>query len=78
LWARTDKNAGAAWQQASGIRQIMTSKAEGDFIRYAIRYDTIIQLCNLVCRKIENDALAQVAAFKGVSNTSAKKKSQSG
>jgi hypothetical protein len=52
----------------------MTSKAEGDFIRY----DTIIQLCNLVCRKIENDALAQVAAFKGVSNTSAKKKSQSG
>jgi hypothetical protein len=74
LWARTDKNAGAAWQQASGIRQIMTSKAEGNFIRY----DTIIQLCNLVCRKIENDALAQVAAFKGVSNTSAKKKSQSG
>ena len=56
----------------------MTSKAEGNFIRYAIRYDTIIQLCNLVCRKIENDALAQVAAFKGVSNTSAKKKSQSG
>jgi hypothetical protein len=58
--------------------QLLRRTREGNFIRYAIRDDTIIQLCNLVCCKVENDALAQVAAFKGVSNTSAKKKSQSG
>ena len=53
--------------------QLLRRTREGNFIRYAIRDDTIIQLCNLVCCKVENDALAQVAAFKGVSNTSAKK-----
>jgi DNA-binding transcriptional ArsR family regulator len=45
---------------------LLVRTREGNFIRYAIGDDTIIQLCNLVCRKIENDAFARVAAFQGV------------
>jgi hypothetical protein len=58
--------------------QLLVRTREGNFIRYAIGDDTTIQLCNLVCRKIENDALARVAAFKGVSSTSSKRNSQRG
>jgi DNA-binding transcriptional ArsR family regulator len=56
--------------------QLLVRTREGNFIRYAIGDDTTIQLCNLVCRKIESDAMARVAAFKGVSRTSAKKNSR--
>jgi DNA-binding transcriptional ArsR family regulator len=58
--------------------QLLTRTREGNFIRYSIGDDTIIQLCNLVCRKIENDALVQVAALKGRSSISAKRNSQRG
>jgi DNA-binding transcriptional ArsR family regulator len=58
--------------------QLLVRTREGNFIRYAIGDDTTIQLCNLVCRKMENDALARVAAFKGISSTSAKRNSQRG
>jgi DNA-binding transcriptional ArsR family regulator len=46
--------------------QLLARNREGNFIRYAIADDTVIQLCNLVCRKIESGALARVAALQGV------------
>jgi DNA-binding transcriptional ArsR family regulator len=49
---------------------------EGNFIRYSIGDDTTIQLCNLVCRKIENDARARVAAFEGATRSSVGKNSR--
>jgi DNA-binding transcriptional ArsR family regulator len=54
---------------------VLARNREGNFIRYAIRDDTIIQLCNLVCRKLEGDALARVAALKGVPQVSTKRNS---
>jgi DNA-binding transcriptional ArsR family regulator len=44
---------------------VLARNRQGNFIRYAIEDDTIVQLCNLVCRKIESDALARVATLKG-------------
>ena len=78
--AHTSMKQGNVSKQVGALydAQLFRRAREGNPIGYAIRDDTIIQLRNLVCCKIENDALAQVAAFKGVSSTSAKKKSQSG
>jgi DNA-binding transcriptional ArsR family regulator len=45
---------------------LLERNREGNFIRYAIRDNTVTQLCNLVCRKIESDALARVTALQGV------------
>jgi DNA-binding transcriptional ArsR family regulator len=53
--------------------ELLVRTREGNFIRYAIGDDTTIQLCNLVCRKIENDALARVAALQGVLQAQARK-----
>jgi DNA-binding transcriptional ArsR family regulator len=53
--------------------QLLVRTREGNFIRYAIGDDTIIQLCDLVCHKIESDALARVATFKRVPRTLAKR-----
>ena len=50
--------------------RLLARKRDGNFIRYAIGDDTVILLCDLVCRKIESDALARVAAFKGGLRTS--------
>ncbi len=58
--------------------QLLVRTREGNFIRYAIGDDTTIQLCNLVCRKIEGDARARVAAFKGATSTLVEKNSQRG
>ena len=55
--------------------RLLARNRDGNFIRYAIGDDTVIQLCDLVCRKIESDALARVAAFKGVLPTSTKRNS---
>lgn len=43
---------------------VLARNRQGNFIRYAIGDDRIIQLCNLVCRKIESDALARVATLR--------------
>ena len=56
--------------------QLLTRTREGNFIRYAIGDDTILQLCNLVCRKIENDALTRAAVFKGVSREFSRRNSE--
>jgi DNA-binding transcriptional ArsR family regulator len=56
--------------------QLLTRTREGNFIRYSIGDDTTIQLCNLVCRKIENDARARVAAFEGATRSSVGKNSR--
>jgi DNA-binding transcriptional ArsR family regulator len=53
--------------------QLLDRVREGNFIRYAIGDDIIVQLCSLVCRKIENDALDRLAAFKGVAGPLAKR-----
>jgi len=45
---------------------LLVRNRSGNFIRYAIGDDTVIQLCNLVCRKIESDPLARVDAFRRV------------
>jgi DNA-binding transcriptional ArsR family regulator len=45
---------------------LLARNREGNFIRYAVGDDAVTQLCNLVCRKIESDALARVAALQGV------------
>jgi DNA-binding transcriptional ArsR family regulator len=55
--------------------RLLARNRDGNFIRYAIGDDTVVQLCDLVCRKIESDALARVAAFKGVLRTSTKRNS---
>jgi hypothetical protein len=49
---------------------------QGNFVRYAIADDTVSQLCALVCRKIEKDALARIAAFKGVPLVSSNRNSE--
>jgi DNA-binding transcriptional ArsR family regulator len=54
---------------------LLARNREGNFIRYAIGDDTVIQLCNLVCRKIETDAIARVAALQGVLQASSKRNS---
>jgi len=43
---------------------VLERNRQGNFIRYAIGDDRIVQLCNLVCRKIESDALARVATLR--------------
>jgi hypothetical protein len=40
--------------------QLLRRTREGNFIRYATRDDAIIQLCNLVCRKIETMRLPRL------------------
>jgi DNA-binding transcriptional ArsR family regulator len=57
---------------------LLARNREGNFIRYAIADDAVIQLCDLVCRKIETDALARVAAFKRLPGTLTKKISSKG
>jgi DNA-binding transcriptional ArsR family regulator len=52
---------------------VLARNRQGNFIRYAIDDETIVQLCNLVCRKVESDALARVATLKGVLQASTKK-----
>jgi DNA-binding transcriptional ArsR family regulator len=47
--------------------RLLDRSREGNFIHYAIRDETVNQLCNLVCHKIERDALAQVAAIQRMS-----------
>jgi len=43
--------------------RLLARNRDGNFIRYSIGDNAVIQLCNLVCRKIQNDAYARVAAF---------------
>jgi DNA-binding transcriptional ArsR family regulator len=45
--------------------RLVKRNRQGNFIRYAIGDELIFQLCNLACRKIQNDALARVATLKG-------------
>ena len=58
--------------------QLLVRTREGNFIRYAIEDDTTTQLCNLVCRKIENDARARVAALEGATSSLVGKNSRRG
>jgi DNA-binding transcriptional ArsR family regulator len=48
---------------------LLERNREGNFIRD----NTVTQLCNLVCRKIESDALARVTALRGVLHASTKR-----
>ena len=45
--------------------RLVKRNRQGNFIRYAIGDELIFQLCNLACRKIQNDALARVATLQG-------------
>lgn len=54
---------------------LLARNREGNFIRYTIADDAVIQLCDLVCRKLETDALARVAAFKRLPGALTKKNS---
>jgi DNA-binding transcriptional ArsR family regulator len=56
--------------------QLVARDRQGNFVRYAIADDTVSQLCALVCRKIEKDALARIAAFKGVPLVSSNRNSE--
>ena len=74
----TELVAGTAMKQGNVSKQLgilydarlLARNRDGNFIRYAIGDDTVTLLCDLVCRKIESDALTRVAAFKGALRTS--------
>jgi DNA-binding transcriptional ArsR family regulator len=58
--------------------RLVKRNREGNFIRYAIGDEMIFQLCDLVCHKIQSDALARIASLQGLSRRQKERVRKSG
>ena len=63
----TDMKQGNVSKQLGALYEarLVARNREGNFIRYTIGDETIFQLCDLACRKMQSDALARVASLQG-------------